>query len=98
MLTKPKYLSKIEPINACLRPTTMDLLKTTLNILNHCKTMLKMSGKMRWMKEVMKPFNKFKYVPAGHMSRFHWPKQARVSHAPTGRVSDRERGERKRSG
>jgi len=41
----------------------MDLLKATLNMLNHCKTMLKMSEKMMWMKEVMKPLNMLKYVP-----------------------------------
>jgi len=67
-----------------LRPTTMDLLKATLNILNHCKTMLKVSGKMRWMKEVMKPFNKLKSVPHATCRVFISPKQAREIHALQG--------------
>jgi len=76
--------SFVRLLTVIIRPTTMDLLKATLNIFNHCKTMLKASGKMRWMKEVMKPFNKFKYVPHATCRVFIWPKQAREIHAPQG--------------
>ena len=73
----------------------MDLLKATLNILNHCKTMLKMSGKMMWMKEVMKPLNMLKSVPVSHVAQFYLTKQAREKHAQKGRVrSERTRREK----
>jgi len=62
----------------------MSLLKAIFNILNHCNGVVENDGKMMWMKEVMKPFNKLKSVPVGHVSRFYWPKQAREIHAPQG--------------
>jgi len=45
----------LDQFDTLFRPFTMDLLKASSNTLNHWKTMLKMSGKMMWMKEVMKP-------------------------------------------
>jgi len=59
---------------------------------------LKVSGKMMWMSEVMNPLNKLNSVPAGHVAQSGWLKMAREMHAPTGRVWELAHEERKRNG
>jgi len=81
-----------------LRPTTMALLKGILNMLKPCNGGVENDGKMRWRKEMMNQFNMLNSAPRGHVAGCGWTRQARVIHAPTGRVSGRQRGERKARG
>jgi len=90
-------MSKSE-IGKILRPTTMALLKATLNMLKPCNGGVENDGKMRWRKEVMNHLNMFNSAPRGHVARFRWMRGARVMHAPTGRMRSGGRGERKARG
>jgi len=58
--------------------------------------MLKDSGKMMWMSEVMNKLNMLNTVLPGHVATSEWPNLVREMHAPTGRVTDsgtrREKG------
>jgi len=38
---------------------------------------------------MMKQFNRLNSAPRGHVAGFGWTREARVMHAPTGRVSSR---------
>ena len=67
----------------------MALLKGTLNMLKPCNGGVENDGKMRWRKEMMKQFNRLNSAPRGHVAGFGWTREARVMHAPTGRVSSR---------
>jgi len=57
---------------------------------------LKGSGRMMWMSEVMNELNMLKFVPPGHVARCEWLNLARVMHAPTGHVT--EKGTRREKG
>lgn len=59
--------------------------------------MLKVGGKMMWMKEGINALNMLNSVPPSHVAKSDSFKMAREMHASTGHVGSCARGERKRN-